>query len=109
MRIDFNAIQPMTIPGMDHGTGTMTVRMVHDEKYRIISTVIHPHSSIGPHIQRSGDDINYVLSGQGTALCDGVEEPLAPGVMHICPKNSEHSIRNDGEEDLVLLTVVAAR
>ena len=109
MRIDFQEIEPVTMPGMNGGTGSMTVRMYYDGNYRIIPTVIHGHSSIGLHTQGSGDDLNYVISGRGVALCDGVEEPLAPGVMHICPRGSAHSIRNDFDEDLVLLTVVAAR
>ncbi len=29
--------------------------------------------------------------------------------MHICPKDSSHSIVNTGDEDLVMLTVVVAR
>lgn len=94
---------------MNGGAGTMTARMYNDEKYRIISTVLHPHSSIGFHIQNSGDDMNYVISGRGRAICDGVEELLSSGVMHICPKGSEHSIINDSDEDLVFLTVVVAR
>ena len=109
MFLDFSEIEPMTMPGMNQGTGTMTVRMVNDEKYRIISTVLHPHSSIGLHTQTSGDDMNYILSGYGRAICDGKEEPLKPGVMHICPKGSSHSIINDGEEDMVFLTIVVAR
>ena len=40
---------------------------------------------------------------------DGVEEDLRPGVMHICPKGSEHSIVNTGEEDLVMLTIVVKK
>ena len=94
---------------MNGGAGTMTARMYNDEKYRIISTVRHPHSSIGLHLQHSGDDMNYVVSGHGRAICDGVEEPLSPGVMHICPKGSEHSIINDSDEDLVFMTIVVAR
>ena len=109
MIIDFNAIQSMTIPGMNGGTGEMTCRMFNDEKYRIIPTAIHPGGSIGIHTQNSGDDLNYILSGEGKAICDGVEEELKPGVMHICPKGSEHSIINTGKEDLVMLTVVVAR
>ena len=31
---------------------------------------------------------------------------LRPGVLHICPKGSEHSIINTGTEDLVLFTIV---
>ena len=109
MIIDFNAIQSMTIPGMNGGTGEMTCRMFNDEKYRIIPTAIHPGGSIGIHTQNSGDDLNYILSGEGKAICDGVEEELKPGVMHICPKGSEHSIINTGKEDLVMLTVVVVR
>ncbi|MBQ8975534.1 MAG: cupin domain-containing protein [Oscillospiraceae bacterium] len=109
MLIDFNAIQPATFPGMNNGSGTMTARMFYNEQYRIISTVLHPGSSIGLHTQTSGDDLNYIISGHGRAVCDGVEEALSAGAMHICPKGSEHSIINDSDDDLVFLTIVAAR
>ena len=99
----------MTIPGMNNGKGTMTARMHNDNKYRIIATTIHPGGSIGMHAQNTGDDLNYIISGHGQAICDGVEEKLQPGTMHICPKGSEHSIINTGSEDLVMLTVVVAR
>ena len=109
MRIDFNDITQITIPGMNGGTGTMTAQMYNDDSYRIIPTTIHPGGSIGSHKQESGDDLNYILSGSGKAVCNGVEEELKPGVMHICPKGSEHSIINTGEEDLVMLTVVVKK
>lgn len=109
MLIDFNVIDEMTIPGMNNGSGTMTARMFDDEKYRIIPTVIHSGGSIGMHTQTSGDDLNYIISGIGKAVCDGTEEELKPGVMHICPKDSEHSIINTGEEDLVMLTIVVKK
>ncbi len=109
MLIDFNALDEMTIPGMNDGAGTMTCRMFNDEKYRIIPTTIHPGGSIGPHVQESGDDMNYVISGHGKAVCDGAEEELQPGVMHICPQGSTHSIANTGEEDLAMLTIVVKK
>ena len=99
----------MTIPGMNGGTGMMTAQMYNNDNYRIIPTTIHPGGSIGDHCQSSGDDLNYIISGTGKAVCDGVEEELKPGVMHICPKGSSHSISNTGEEDLVMLTIVVAR
>ena len=46
---------------------------------------------------------------QFTALVDIDGEELRPGVMHICPKGSEHSIINTGEEDLVMLTIVVKK
>ena len=60
-------------------------------------------------MQGSGGDMNYILSGTGVATCDGVEEELVPGVMHICPQRSTHSIANTGEDDLVMLTIVVKR
>ena len=109
MHIDFNEIDSVTFPGMNNGTGTMSARMYNNDSYRIIPTMIHPGSSIGTHIQDSGDDLNYIISGMGKAICDGIEEELKPGVMHICPKSSEHSIINTGEEDLVMLTIVVKK
>ena len=109
MLIDFNEIRETTVPGMNDGTGTMTARMYNDEKYRIVPTVIHLGGSIGLHTQNSGDDLNYIISGSGKAVCDDVVEALKPGVMHICLKGAEHSIVNTGLEDLVMLTIVVAR
>ena len=109
MQIDFNNIDSLTFPGMDGGTGMMSARMYNDEQYRIIPTSIHPGGSIGVHKQNSGDDMNYIISGTGKAFCDGIEEDLRPGVMHICPKESKHSIVNTGEEDLVMLTIVVKK
>ena len=109
MKIDFNDMDSMAFPGMNNGTGTMSARMYNDDSYRIIPTAIHPGGSIGNHKQESGDDMNYIISGTGKAFCDGVEEDLRPGVMHICPKGSEHSIVNTGEEDLIMLTIVVKK
>ena len=60
MKIDFNDMDSMAFPGMNNGTGTMSVRMYNDDSYRIIPTAIHPGGSIGNHKQESGDDMNYI-------------------------------------------------
>ena len=54
----------------------MSARMYMDEQGKIIPTVIHAGGSIGMHKHATSDDINYVLSGTGKAICDGQEEPL---------------------------------
>ena len=109
MLIDFNKIDLMTFPGMNNGSGTMSAKMYNDDSYRIIPTSIHSGGSIGTHKQESGDDLNYIISGTGKAICNGIEEELKPGMMHICPKNSEHSIINTGDEDLTILTIVVKK
>lgn len=109
MLLDFNKIKEMTMPGMNNGTGTLTAKMYMDEQGKIIPCAIHSGGSIGLHKHETSDDINYVLSGEGKAICDGKEEVLSAGTCHICKKGSEHSIMNTGSEDLVLLTIVVER
>lgn len=109
MLINFNEIQERTVPGMNNGTGEMTARMYMGSNGKIIPCRIHAGGSIGNHKHETSDDINYVLSGTGKAVCDGEEEILTAGCCHICKKGSEHSIMNTGSEDLCLLTVVVER
>lgn len=109
MFINFNEISERTAPCMNHGTGEMSAKMFMDQQGKIIPCRIHAGGSIGMHHHPTSDDINYILSGTGKAVCDGSEEPLFEGVCHICKKGSEHSIINTGDEDLVLLTIVVER
>lgn len=109
MIIDFNSIKEITISGMNNGTGEMTAKMFMDDNGKVIPCSIHKGGSIGIHQHKTSDDINYILSGTGKAICDGKEEYLIAGTCHICRKGSEHSIINTGDADLVMLTVVVER
>lgn len=106
MQINFNEIDGHKIPCMNSGNGEMTAKMFMSEKGKIISCSIHSGGSIGMHKHLTSDDINYIISGTGKAICNGKEEILENGVCHICPKGSEHSIINTGNDDLVMLTIV---
>ncbi len=106
MKVDFDSLDEVRISNMNGGVGHVLVRMSYDGRRRIIQTRMPPGSSIGEHLQTTGDDTNFVVSGAGTAVCDGKEEPLRPGTCHICPKGSRHSIVNTGDDELVLWTVV---
>ena len=109
MLLDFNAMKEITMPGMHDGTGTITAKMYIDKQGKIIPSSIHAGGSIGLHKHGTSDDINYILSGEGKAICDGKVEILVAGTCHICKKGSEHSIINTGTEDLVMLTIVVER
>lgn len=109
MLINFNEIPERTVPGMNNGAGEMTAKMYMDDNGKIIPCRIHAGGAIGKHKHETSDDINYVLSGTGKAICDGEEEVLSVGCCHICKKGSEHSIINTGKDDLCLLTIVVER
>jgi len=106
MLIEFSMLDEAMIVGMDGGTGAIAARMVVNAVGRFVECRVLPGSSIGEHVQMSGNDVNFVVSGHGHATCDGAREELAPGTCHVCPRGSRHSIVNDGDEDLVLWTVV---
>ena len=57
MRIDFNEIKEMTVPGMNGGTGEMTARMYMSDAGKIIPCRIHAGDSIGMHRHETSDDI----------------------------------------------------
>lgn len=109
MLIDFNAMKEACVPNLDGGEGAVLAKMTVNGCGRFVLCRIPPKSSIGLHTQKSGNDINFVVSGTGVAICDGAEEPLSAGVCHICPRDSAHEIRNTGDTDLVLFTAVGKR
>lgn len=109
MIIDFNEIEEVKISGMNGGTGEITAKMYMGKYGKVIPCCIHVGGSIGIHKHETSDDINYIISGTGKAICNGKEELLSSGTCHICRKGSEHSIINTGDNDLVLLTVVVEK
>ena len=95
MLIDFNKQDERVITGMNGGTGEIAAKMYMNSSGKVIVSRLKQKSSIGLHVQNSGNDINFVVSGNGRAL-----------VRHYCPKGSSRMIENTGSEDLVLYTVV---
>ena len=106
MLINFNAQDEKVIEGMNGGKGKIFAKMFMNSSGKVIVSRLESGASIGLHTQSNGNDINFIVSGEGKAFCNGIEEILTPGVCHYCPKGSSHEIINTGKEDLLLYTVV---
>jgi quercetin dioxygenase-like cupin family protein len=65
----------------------------------------HPGSDPGPHSHDAEEEIIYVLSGSGQTTVGDRVYPLEPGVAVYTEPGIEHSVRNTGQEPLVLLCV----
>ena len=109
MLIDFEKIPEKAIPNFKGGEKEFLVRMFDDGDNKIMRGVLCAGASIGLHTHEGNCEIVYVLSGKGKMLCDGVFEPLSAGDCSYCPKGSEHSLINDGGEDLVFFAVVSEK
>lgn len=83
MLINFNELPERTAPGMNGGTGEMSAKMFMDKQGKIIPCRIHVGGSIGLHRHETSDDINYIISGTGCAVCDENKEVLTAGTCHI--------------------------
>ena len=106
MLLNFDQIEEKVIPKMRGGEGEMITRMFVNEDTKIMRGRLTPGSTIGLHTHEGDSEMIFILSGAGKVLCDGAYESLAAGSCHYCPKGHEHSLINDGTEDLEILAMI---
>ena len=106
MLINFDNLPEVNIKSMNGGLGNVAAKIFKNEFGKVILSRIPPNTSIGMHVQKTSNDINFIVKGKCKAICNGNIEDIYPSVCHYCPKESKHSIINIGKEDLIILTVV---
>ncbi|MET9449801.1 cupin domain-containing protein [Streptomyces cinerochromogenes] len=65
---------------------------------------VAPGTTTEPH-RHASEETWAVQSGAGYCLVDGERIGLIPGSRVVAPPHSEHTITNDGSEDLVVLSM----
>jgi len=50
--------------------------------------------------------INYIISGEGSLLVDGKEQPVKPGDTAYIKGGEEHQFRNKGSEEFSFICIV---
>ena len=106
MLLNFGQIPETVIPNMRGGEGQVVNHMYTDGDNKIMKGLLAPGCTIGLHTHDTSSEIICILSGTGKVLCDGEYEPLSAGSVHYCPKGHEHSLINDGTEDLEILAMI---
>lgn len=109
MIINFNEISETEIQHMNNGDGFIGAKMMMTPESKVMYQRLPAGSSIGRHKQTNGSETNYIISGTGTQICDGVEEVFSEGMCIYCPKGSSHSITNTGNSDLILFSVISLK
>jgi len=93
-------------PGPHGGAGATTAfpffRDAPALGFEFRKRVLHRGAGIGLH-QHHKDEIYYVLSGRGVYELDGATQSVQAGDAMLTRPGSTHAIRQDGDEDLVLL------
>lgn len=104
--VEHDAEVARTEPGT-HGGGGQTVGYsffgkVPNLKLVFRKRALKPGSGIGLHEQKE-DEIYYVLSGRGVMTLDGKTVEVSPGTAVLTRTGSSHSLKQVGDEDLVIL------
>jgi mannose-6-phosphate isomerase-like protein (cupin superfamily) len=68
--------------------------------------VLTPGSGIGLHQHTDEDEIFIIQQGKGVVTDGGKEVEVQSGDSILTGKGASHSIRNTGEEDLVITAVI---
>jgi len=59
------------------------------------------------HAHAGMDKVYHVLQGRGRFLLEASDVAMNPGVMLVAPEGVPHGIRNDGDERLLVLAILA--
>ena len=106
MKLDFKAMDENWLPNLKKKKKGLLAKMFSDENNKIIRARLIAGATVGEHTHENGSEIIFALSGEATATTDGVEERLAAGDCHYCPKGHSHFLKNDGPEDFEFFAVV---
>ena len=98
-------------PGPHGGAGTTTAYPFFADApglaFSFRKRVLHKGAGIGLH-QHHKDEIYYVVGGSGFYELDGTTRRVQAGDAMLTRPGSTHGIRQDGDEDLVLLVMYAS-
>ena len=106
MIIDFSKMEETVSPNFFGGEGEYRSRMTVDEMGKIVQGRLVPGASIGLHTHETNCEVMYFLEGEATILYDGEKLTISAGQVHYCPKGHSHTIRNEGETDVVFFAVL---
>ena len=94
--------EPGTHNGGGQTVGYSFFSKVPNLKLVFRKRAFHPGSGVGLHEQKE-DEIYYVLSGKGTMTLDGKTVDITPGTAVLTRTGSTHSLKQAGDEDLVIM------
>ena len=107
-----NELREEHIVGLRGGKGTVKLFHILEKeelsgKGRICSReIIEPGVSVGYHKHEVDFELYYVLEGEGIVNDNGVETTVRQGDAVRTGTGEFHSIKNIGDKDLVLFTLI---
>lgn len=107
MILNFDEMEEVIQENFKGGEKSYKANIFFDGTNRIMRGTLIPGASIGLHTHEADCEVIFYLEGSGVAIYDGKEERVGAGMCHYCSKGHEHTLKNDGDVDLVFYAVVA--
>ncbi len=106
MILNFKKIEEREVEQFKGGEKSAFIRGFEDENNKIMLFRLEPGASVGRHRHQGNSETIYLLKGRGKVLSDGTYHQVSAGQCLYCPEGEEHSLINDGDEDLIFFAVV---
>ncbi len=88
---------------MPAGATSRLIKIAEDPTASIYLTITLPGASLAPHVHKSHDETEYVISGTGKLFVNNEWVDIGPGNVHFNPMGKVHGAINNGKEPLVVL------
>jgi len=71
---------------------------------------VEPGSTVSPaHSHPDGEELIYIIEGEGTVYVDGLIKPMRSGTAVLFEKGSKHMVRNNSSEPMKVICFFAPK
>ncbi len=74
----------------------------------VLACELAPGGKVGTHLQQRDPEIVLCLSGEGTAIVEGVSQPMRPGTVAYLPFGRSLAVRNDSSHAPLRYLIIKA-
>lgn len=87
------------------GEKVQMIKVAEDDAITFFIARIVESSEVKPHFHKTHDEIVYVIKGSGQMLINNKWFDIKPGSVHFNPMTKVHSIKNTGNEELIIISI----
>ncbi len=90
---------------MKAGENMQMIKVAQTDAVSVLIIKALQGGEVKPHYHKTHEETVYVIKGSGQMLVNDKWVDLKAGTIHFNPMNAVHSVKNTGEEPLVVLSV----
>ena len=87
------------------GEKAQTITFAQDDTISLLVLRVTEGVWVKPHIHKTHDETVYIIKGTGQMLVNDKWVDIKPGSLHFNPIGKVHSVKNTGNEPLVVISI----